>query len=95
MSTRRHNHVVGLKMGEQAMRPVGVRLFICRDHDGYHYPACHRASVIIAKDEVHARELLDKVLISVKLRPFKRCRYVLTEIPLNVWSAELLCDGSM
>lgn len=87
--------VEGLKVGEQTLRPVGVRLFVTCDHDGFHGAASHRAAVVVAKDEVHAREILDKALQAMGLRPFKRCRYRLSEIPLDRWTAEVLADGSL
>lgn len=87
--------VEGLKIGEQPIRPVNVRLFVCVDHDGFHAPSSHRASVVVAQDEVHARELLDKALMKLKLLPFRRSRYRLSEIPLDKWSAEVLADGSL
>ncbi|MGE3479638.1 MAG: hypothetical protein AB7G80_09225 [Dongiaceae bacterium] len=91
----RHRIVEGLKMGESPLRPVGVRLFVCIDHDGFHGSGSGRASVVVAKDEVHARELLDKALERARLMPFKRCRYRLSEIPLDRWTAEILADGSL
>jgi hypothetical protein len=50
--------------------------------------------VIVAKDEVHARALLDKALIKAKLLPYQRCPYKMEEIPLDRWCAEILADGS-
>jgi len=91
----RARHIEGLKVGELPMRPVDVRLFVCTDHDGEHGSRSQRASVIVAKDEVHARELLDKALLKLNLLPFKRCRYRLQEIPLDRWQAEILADGSL
>jgi hypothetical protein len=91
----KRRHTQGLKLGESPLRPVGVRLFISRDHDGFHGASSHRASVVVAKDEVHAREMLDKVLLKNGLRDFRRCRYKLIELPLDKWVAEILADGSL
>lgn len=91
----RRSIVEGLKAGEIPLRPVNVKVFVCTNHDGYHAPSSHRASVIVAKDIVHARELLDEALIKCKLRPFKRYRYDLSEVSLNHWSADILANGSL
>jgi hypothetical protein len=89
----RTRHIEGIKVGHLPMTPVGVRLFVCTGHDGYN-SASHKASVIVAKDEVHARALLDKALIKAKLLPYQRCPYKMEEIPLDRWCAEILADGS-
>jgi hypothetical protein len=91
----RGRHIEGLKIGEQPVRPVLVRLFVCTNHDGEHGSGSQRASVIVARDEVHARELLDRALLKLKLLPYARSRYKLEEIPLDHWRAEILADGSL
>lgn len=93
--SNRPKEVEGLRVGEAMLKPIQCRLFYCVDHDGMNGASSHRASVIVAKDEVHARELLDKALTSISLLPFRRKRYILTEIPLDRWTAKVLADGSM
>ena len=95
MVVRRHRTIEGLRTGEKILYPTEGRLFYSVDHDGYHGARSARASVIWARDEIHARELLDKSLTSVKLMPFARKRYLLREIPLDYWTALVLADGSM
>jgi len=91
----RPKEVEGLRLGEAMLKPVQCRLFYCVDHDGMNGSSSHRASVIVARDEVHARELLDKALVSIGLMPFRRRRYNLEEILLDRWTAKVLSDGSM
>lgn len=87
--------VEGFKYGGKVLVPVNVRVFVCTNHDGWHGSSSARASVVVAKDEVHARELLDQALTKMKLMPFRRRRYTLEEIHLDRWTAEVLADGSL
>ncbi len=87
-------HIEGFKVNEQVLVPVNVHLFICVDHDGFNEARSHRASVVVARDINHARDILDKALIGMGLKPFAQYRYNLREIPLNRWQAEILADGS-
>ena len=94
MSGSRTKVIEGLKVGELPMRPMDMRVFICCSHDGKQGYSTKRASIIVAKNEVHARELLDRALVASKLLPFVKHRYILSEVPLDRWYAEILVDGS-
>lgn len=91
---KRHSVIEKLNGGEMPI-PVPMRLFICTNHDGENGRSSHRASVVVARDHVHAQELLDKALLKAKLLPYKRHHYTLVEIPLFQYSAEILADGSL
>jgi len=95
--TGRHQRrfVQGAGFHEKMMVPTDVRVFTCLNHDGFHGASSHRASIIVARDEVHARELLDKALERSGLKGFRKVKYTLWETPLDRWSAEVLADGSM
>lgn len=72
--------------------PLKLRIFVSTDHDR-HMEHRKRSSVVLARDEIHARELLDAALIREGLRPYKMWRYQMQEIPTNRPFAEVLNDG--
>jgi len=55
-----------------------MKLYVCTDHD-FHWPT-GVASVIIAKNEDEAKELLNKALVRRGLQPYDEKPYVLHEI---------------
>jgi hypothetical protein len=65
-----------------------LKVFTCTDHDG-RYPV-GVASVIVAADIEHARDLLDAELGKNGLR---LGGYSLDELALDRPHAEILCDG--
>ena len=93
MRTRR-KYVEGFRVNEQVL-VTKLRVFTCTNHDGFHGASSHRASVVVARDEMHARELLDKALVANGLKPFNRVRYTLHETSTDRYSADILADGSM
>ena len=55
-----------------------TELFVCTNHDG-HWPV-GVASIVFARDETHARELLDAELIGAGLKPSTESPYTLEQI---------------
>lgn len=66
-----------------------MKIFYCQ-HDGVYLPGI---SVVVADDEIRARELLDKKLLDLKLKPSTERAYKLTEITLQE-SVHMLFDGN-
>jgi hypothetical protein len=91
---KKHSVTEKLKATEMPI-PVQVRLYICTNHDGENGSSSQRASVVVARDQFHAQELLDKALLKARLLPYKRKAYTLSEISLEQFSAEVLADGDM
>lgn len=68
-----------------------LRVYVCTDHDG-HWPV-GVASVVVAADEVQARDLLDAELRKERLEPHDREPYTLCAIDLEQPSAHILNNG--
>ena len=66
-----------------------MKLFTCIDHD-CHYPV-GVASVVIARDEKHARQLMTHALIENGLNPMEG--YTLIEIDMESPQAIILQNG--
>lgn len=78
---------------EEAIAPEQkLRLWSCTDHDTFE-TGNRVSSIVLAYDEMHARDLMDKALINVGLRPYQMYRYQLAEIPVDKPMAEILSDG--
>ena len=69
-----------------------LRIFTCTDHDG-HYPV-GTSSVIVARDEEEARELLDTALVAAGLKTGKEARYTLQELNTDRARVIILQDGN-
>jgi hypothetical protein len=69
-----------------------LRLFVTTDHDK-HSSGGKVASYALARDEAHAKALIDASLIRAGLRPHSMWRYRLESHPLNKPIAEVLNDG--
>jgi hypothetical protein len=68
-----------------------LQIYVCTDHDGF-YPV-PRASVVVARDEAHARELLDAELVRRGLRPMADRPYTLRRLDTQTAHALILSDG--
>jgi len=68
-----------------------MKLYVCTDHDR-HWPT-GVASVIIAKNENEAKELLNKALVRHGLKPYDEKPYVLHKVSQNKPKAIILYDG--
>jgi hypothetical protein len=73
------------------MTTEGRKVYICTDHDG-HYPV-GVASVVVAWNETHARQLLDESLIQNGLKPYADHPYTLTALDLHTSYAGVLRNG--
>ena len=69
-----------------------MHLYIVLDHD--HFWPVGVASIIVAKDEQQAVELLDHELVERKLKPSAEKRYTLHEYQIAEPYAEILLDGN-
>lgn len=67
------------------------KVYIRTDHDR-HWPV-GVASIIVAKDQIHARSLLDEELRQRGLKGYKDEPYTLTWLDLTEPKAHVLCDG--
>lgn len=69
-----------------------MKIYTYTDHD-HHWPV-GVASVVVAKDENEARELLDNTLVSIGLKPSEIKSYTLVELDTNHAHATVLRDGN-
>ena len=68
-----------------------MKLFYCEDHDAkWPVPVC---SIIIAKDENQARDLLDEQLKERGLKTFSEEPYSLVKVPQQKPVAIVISDG--
>ena len=65
-----------------------LKVYLCCDHDG-HFPV-GVCSLVVAKDEEQARELLD---IELKKQHLDTDGYTLSEVDTSKASAEILLNG--
>ncbi len=68
-----------------------MKVFVCTDHDNRWPTGC--ASVVVAKDEADATELLDVGLTKRGLKPSSEEPYTLIEIDTDMRGAYILHDG--
>lgn len=69
-----------------------MKVYMCNDHDSHYPVGC--ASVIVARNYVEARKLLDEQLVANGLRPYEERHYSLTQICLEIPTATILCNGN-
>jgi hypothetical protein len=82
--------VLESKVAQQQGKRDDLHVYVCTDHDG-HYPI-GVASVVIARNQVDARGLLDAQLEAHGLNPNEP--YTLVEIGLEGPEAVVLRDGN-
>jgi hypothetical protein len=82
--------IVESKVAQQEGKRDDLHVYVCTDHD-YHFPV-GVASVVIARNQVDARGLLDAQLEARGLNPNKP--YTLVEIGQDGPVAVVLCDGN-
>lgn len=67
-----------------------MKLYLCRSHDGRYLGG---NSIVIARDEAEARELLDAELRAHDLKPNAESGYDLERVPMTTARAVMIWDG--